>query len=149
MTQSPTRTLTERWPGRDRKGALGIRNSGQDFDRRRHGRPELCPKQSDSSPVSHLVSDANNANQFFGLFGSEFRSTMTERMKKSDDMQSSVEAFLELGNERNRLVHQNYATFPMEKTLDEIYALYQSAVMFVDDLPAALRDCDGDTKLAS
>ncbi len=74
---------------------------------------------------------------------------MTERMKKSDDMQSSVEAFLELGNERNRLVHQNYATFPMEKTLDEIYALYQSAVMFVDDLPAALRDCDGDTKLAS
>jgi hypothetical protein len=57
-------------------------------------------------------------------------------------MLSSVRAFLELGNERNRLVHQNYATFPMEKTLDEIYALYQNAVMFVDALPSALRDCD-------
>ena len=59
-------------------------------------------------------------------------------------MRLSVAAFLELGNERNRLVHQNYATFPMEKTLDEIYLLYRRALTFVDLLPTALRDADRD-----
>jgi RiboL-PSP-HEPN len=86
--------------------------------------------------------DANNANHFYALFGSQFRSAMTARINNSPDLQSSVKAFLELGNERNKLVHQNYATFSMEKTLDEIYALYRQASRFVQLLPAALRDCD-------
>lgn len=86
--------------------------------------------------------DDNNANQFFGLFGSDFRATMTGRIKESDDLRIAVLAFLELGNERNRLVHQDYATFSLEKTLEEIHALYRSASMFVEQLPCALRDCD-------
>jgi HEPN superfamily RiboL-PSP-like protein len=86
--------------------------------------------------------EGNNANQFFGLFGSDFKSAMGSRIREVEEMQSSVRAFLELGNERNRLVHQDYATFQMEKTLDEIYILYQSALKFVETLPAALRDCD-------
>jgi RiboL-PSP-HEPN len=86
--------------------------------------------------------DANNANQFYGLFGTDFKTTMTAREKGAPEMQASVRAFLELGNERNRLVHQNYATFPMEKTLDEIYALYKEATRFVEALPKALQDCD-------
>jgi RiboL-PSP-HEPN len=84
----------------------------------------------------------NNANQFFGLFGAEFKAQMSELVKGSEEMQRSVRAFLELGNERNRLVHQDFATFSMEKTLDEIYRLYQSALMFVDALPTELRGCD-------
>src|SRR6266404_5743422 len=87
--------------------------------------------------------DKKNANQFFGLFGTEFRGLMTGRVATTPELKSSIEAFLELGNERNLLIHQNYATFPMEKTLDEIYALYQSALLFVTSLPAALRDCQG------
>jgi hypothetical protein len=90
--------------------------------------------------------DGNNANQFFGLFGSDFKSVMGDRIKQAEEMQSSVRAFLEIGNERNRLVHQDYATFQMEKTLDEIYALYQSASKFVEALPTALRDCDSTSK---
>lgn len=65
---------------------------------------------------------AANANKFYGLFGGEFRTQMVERAE-TDEMQESVRAFLELGNERNKLVHQNYATFSKEKTLEEIYAL--------------------------
>lgn len=87
--------------------------------------------------------DDSNANQFFGLFGSEFRSSMVTRVKDSDDLRTSVCAFLEVGNERNKLVHQDYATFPMEKTLDEIYKLYRTALGFVESLPTALRDCEG------
>ena len=90
--------------------------------------------------------DENNANQFFSLFGSEFRTAMSGRVRESDDLRSAIRAFLEVGNERNRLVHQDYATFPLEKTLDEIYALYRSALNFVDGLPGALRQCDGSTE---
>jgi hypothetical protein len=83
-----------------------------------------------------------NANQFFGLFGSEFRSTMIGKVKASDQLNSAVRAFLELGGERNKLVHQDYATFPLEKSLDEIYELYRTALMFVEQLPAALQESD-------
>jgi hypothetical protein len=67
---------------------------------------------------------------------------MGDRIRRVEELQSSVRAFLEIGNERNRLVHQDYATFQIEKTLDEIYILYQSALKFVEALPTALRDCD-------
>lgn len=85
--------------------------------------------------------DRKNANQFFGLFGNEFRQLMDERVKSVPQLQPAIEAFLELGNERNLLVHQNYATFSMEKTLDEVYQLYQSALLFVSVIPGALEEC--------
>src|SRR5262249_9308020 len=36
--------------------------------------------------------DSNNANQFFGLFGAQFKSVMVTRVKSSQDMQGSVSA---------------------------------------------------------
>jgi hypothetical protein len=89
--------------------------------------------------------DARNANHFFGPFGDEFRAIMIKRIGDSQEMQASVRAFLEVGSERNKLVHQDYATFPLEKTLEEIYELYRSALNFVESLPLAFRD--GDTHL--
>jgi hypothetical protein len=86
--------------------------------------------------------DDTNANQFFGLFGSEFRAAMADRVKASDELRLSIRAFLDIGNERNRLVHQDYATFPLEKTMDEIYSSYKKAQLFLDSLPLALRDYD-------
>ena len=87
--------------------------------------------------------DDNNANRFFSLFGSEFKALMGARVRASLEMQASIKAFLELGNERNRLVHQNYATFPMEKTLDEVYMLYKHSRAFVEALPDAFKAGDG------
>jgi len=55
---------------------------------------------------------------------------------------SSVRAFLEVGNERKKLVHQDYATFAMDKTLDEMHRLYRDALPFVESLPTALRKSD-------
>ena len=90
--------------------------------------------------------DASNANSFFGLFGDEFRAQMTERVNGSEELGEAIKAFLEIGSERNKLVHQDYATFPLEKTLEEIYALYRRAVSFVDSLPTALRGYDSAAK---
>ena len=86
--------------------------------------------------------EAANANQFFGLFGKEFREEMVRRVDGSEELRSGVSAFLEIGNERNKLIHQNFATFSLEKNLAEIYELYRKALVFVDRIPSALRDCD-------
>ena len=82
-----------------------------------------------------------NANQFFGLFGSDFRQMMVERINASEELKNSIRAFLEVGNERNKLVHQDFASFPLEKTLDEIYELYRQSLPFVESLGSHLRGC--------
>lgn len=83
----------------------------------------------------------SNANQFFGLFGIAFRQMMEERVKASEELRNSIRAFLEVGNVRNLMVHQDFASFPLDKTLDEIYALYKQSLFFVDGLAGHLREC--------
>ena len=62
---------------------------------------------------------------------------------------SAIAAFLEVGRERNKLVHQDYASFPFEKTLDEIYDLYRRALGFVENLHNTLRDQDHHANASS
>lgn len=83
---------------------------------------------------------ANNANAFFNMFGEDFRSHMIEIIKLDQNMAKSISAFLEIGRERNRLVHQDYGSFFLEKSAEEIFGLYVSAMVFVDFVPKALRD---------
>ena len=79
--------------------------------------------------------DAKNANTFFSLFGTDFKNFMTTKIKEDDSVSKSVTDFIELGRERNRLVHQNFASFTVEKTADEIFETYKSAKTFTDSLP--------------
>ena len=83
---------------------------------------------------------ANNANAFFNMFGDDFRSHMVELIKQDQNMAKSISDFLEIGRERNRLVHQDYGSFFLEKTAEEIFGLYVSAMVFVDFVPMAMRD---------
>ena len=82
---------------------------------------------------------ASNANQFFGLFGDAFKKSMQEKIRNDDNLDSSIKAFIEIGRERNRLVHQDFGNFPLEKTYEEIYRLYSEATLFVEQFPDALR----------
>ena len=52
----------------------------------------------------------------------------------------AVKSFLELGQLRNELTHLNFANYPLDKTVDEIYALYQEANVFVETFLTNLRD---------
>lgn len=74
--------------------------------------------------------DGNNANQFFGLFGDAFKRRAREEIqaKKLDEAEG---AFLSIGRERNRLVHQNYIEVQINGTFEEIYAKYEKACDFV------------------
>jgi len=78
--------------------------------------------------------EARNANAFFGLFGEEFKNYMAQTVSNDQAYQEAILAFLELGRERNRLVHQDFGAFPLEKTTDEIFDLYRKALTFVDHL---------------
>lgn len=84
--------------------------------------------------------DEKNANRFFGLFGRAFRDHMKARVRQNEELERSVEAFMEIGRERNRLVHQDFGTFSMEKTAQEIFRLYRQALPFVETVPTVFRE---------
>ena len=83
---------------------------------------------------------ARNANRFFSTFGDSFGRHMKDVVSENDDLSSSVRAFMEIGRERNRLVHQNFGSFSLEKTSNEIYETYRLATGFVEWFPEALRE---------
>lgn len=79
-----------------------------------------------------------NANKFFSLFGGEFKDQAKGDVKDNSELEKSIRAFLEIGNLRNELVHGNFAVFPIEKTVKEIYDLYHLAHQFIDYLSSKL-----------
>lgn len=83
----------------------------------------------------------NNATSFFSLFGPEFKNHMGELIKREEDLRVSVKDFIEMGRDRNRLVHEDFATCTLEKTVNEIYLQYKSAMGFVDRIILELRNC--------
>lgn len=78
--------------------------------------------------------ERGNANSFLALFGEAFKENRSQEIKADSNLKSAVKAFLELGNERNKLVHQNFAECTIEKTAEEVYKLYQQATVFMDFL---------------
>lgn len=75
--------------------------------------------------------DKTNANKFFRLFGPSFQDHAKKRVATDEVFAEGVQAFLEIGRERNRLVHEDFGSFSLEKTADEIYSLYVSGLKFV------------------
>lgn len=75
-------------------------------------------------------------NKFFSLFGCSFKEFMKRRIgeKSLDD---AITDFIELGQERNILVHNHFLESTSNKTLQEIYDKFNSANKFVVDLPFA------------
>ena len=92
---------------------------------------------------------ATNANAFFALFGSGFREYMKQHVDNDSEYRDAIRAFLEIGRERNPLVHENYAQFPLEKTVEEIYARYRDALIFVDSIGLHLERYSGSIQPAN
>ncbi|NJL06084.1 MAG: hypothetical protein HC911_14505 [Chloroflexaceae bacterium] len=88
---------------------------------------------------TYFTWDGNNANTFFALFGDSFKDFMSGEIKRNQELRESIKAFLELGQTRNQIVHQNFAEFTLEKTPEEIYTLYKQARTFVETWPTDLR----------
>ena len=84
--------------------------------------------------------ESPNANSFFSLFGANFSHFMRAEVVSDASLDSSIKAFLELGRLRNQLVHQNFASFTLEKTVEEIYASYKVALHFIEIIPSKIGD---------
>ena len=88
----------------------------------------------------HTYFDWNNmtANPFFGSFGDSCKAAFQAKTKADAAFKASVNAFLELGQTRNRLVHRNYVQFDVDKTAEDIYAQFKLALDFLDYIRATL-----------
>lgn len=75
--------------------------------------------------------DGKNANQFFGLFGENFKQRMKERVDADPDLTQAIRDFLDLGNARNTLVHGDYAAAATDKSARDVLTQYHSACVFV------------------
>ena len=83
---------------------------------------------------------ANNANRFFGMFGDLFKKHAEKTVKENDRLGAAIRAFLEIGNARNELIHEDFAAFELNKTSAEVYQLYERASFFVEWFPSAIRE---------
>ena len=82
---------------------------------------------------------SSNANKFFASFGEAVRSRFEAAAKADEELKDSVRAFLTVGLDRNRLVHDNYASFTLEATPEELLERFELAYKFVESVPAHLR----------
>ena len=63
---------------------------------------------------------------------------MIKNVKENVDLANSIKAFLEIGRERNKMVHQNFAEIVIDKTAEEIYKLYQTSLLFIKTIKKEL-----------
>jgi len=72
------------------------------------------------------------AAPFFASFGEQCVSEFKEKLRSDDDLRSEHDAFMRLGNLRNQVVHNDYATFPISLTPDDVISLYKMAMAFTE-----------------
>ena len=82
---------------------------------------------------------AHNVNTFLSMFGQDFKEDAAKWIEADDKLPQAVKSFLEIGRERNRLVHENFGDAPLNKSTTDVYRLYESAKIFVDWFPRAIR----------
>lgn len=106
---------------------------------------QLVLRRSFGRNYSSLFSwDAKNANTFFRHFGDAFYQSMNRYANEHSEYQEAIRAFLDIGNTRNELAHENYAQFSLDKTMEEIYASYKIALRFVDTIGNHLERVSAD-----
>ncbi len=80
----------------------------------------------------------SNINQFLGLFGQEFKIKISDEIKNDEDLSLYVKSFLTIGFERNKMVHDNFLEYKLDKTIDEIIELHYNAYKFIQYLRSIL-----------
>jgi RiboL-PSP-HEPN len=82
--------------------------------------------------------DKPNANKFFSMFGADYKSACQKKFNEDTQFKSAVTAFLSLGATRNLIAHENYVTFNVDKTPDDIIKEFREAITFVEYVRATL-----------
>lgn len=82
--------------------------------------------------------NVKNTNAFWSLFGDTTKTKVREQINSTDKLKSSEVDFVELGKQRNLLVHENFAEYDVNITIEEIYKKYKSACEFISFMTTVL-----------
>lgn len=82
--------------------------------------------------------DAKNCNNFLGLFGDDFKREFASKISANPLLEVAIKNFIEIGGERNRMVHQDFGQYSLEKTSEEIINLHVAAKSFILELRSSL-----------
>lgn len=82
--------------------------------------------------------EKTNVNKFLSCFGESFKAAVSKEISNDDGLCRAAKDFLEIGNMRNCIVHQNYAAYVTDKSSEEIFSLFKSARQFVSFVEAKL-----------
>lgn len=81
----------------------------------------------------------NNSNSFWALFGDETKKKVRKLIDSSEEMKQAEVDFLDVGNRRNLLVHENFSEYNVNITVEEIYKKYRSACKFIGLIQIVLK----------
>lgn len=84
--------------------------------------------------------DRTNINKFLKLFGDSFQNSVSEEIDKNTNLKKGAENFLKLGYHRNVLVHENFASAPLNLSIEEIITMYFSALAFTQFLSDKIKN---------
>ncbi len=73
--------------------------------------------------------DKQTLNKFLGLFGEPFKSDANNFLK-ANSLQQSVQDFIFINDQRNKMVHSNFASYNIDNVLEEIWVKFESANQF-------------------
>lgn len=76
--------------------------------------------------------NSGKAQGFFTSFGEACGQAFKTELRANSDLRENHDAFMRLGQLRNLLVHNDYASATIELTPEEIMGMYQNALHFVD-----------------
>ncbi len=84
--------------------------------------------------------DKLNANRFFKLFGNEFASFMTRKIRNDEKLEKGIKSFMEIGQLRNSMLHDDYGSFQIEKNPEEVFTSFLEAQYFLHSLPILFKE---------
>lgn len=109
---------------------------------REHGRDELgnfIAKRVMARGYHQLFDWPNGtAKGFFSSFGTECADTFNALKKSDTEFAKQHSSFMRLGSLRNLLVHEDFATYALAETPEDLIALYRDAVLFPDRFEAII-----------
>lgn len=73
-----------------------------------------------------------NVNSFLRLFGNDFKESTFKEIDGDPTLQEQSRAFLIIGGERNKMVHENFLSYTLEMSFDELISLSEKANKFVE-----------------
>src|SRR6185503_18801389 len=91
-------------------------------------------KSMDKQYHTYFDWENRSANKFFSLFGIAFKKEVLDDIKRDARLEEGISAFLEIGDTRNKLVHEGIVGLALNPSHDDFYSLYKRALYFLDYL---------------